>query len=357
MAGSNSGRGAYFLGAVFGLFISVAVVGALSVYAPTQATVPDVTQNTSAQPVTPSPTAATTPSPAVENEPAPVPVVTQPVVTNPPSTTTVTGAASSAQPTPSIASPQNSTQTPAPTVQPAPDTTPAQALAPGEPASNALIQYGELYDGDPNEPVLAIILDGVGANGRPTDELFLLPAPLTISIDSGSADLRSLVADTRRSGFEAIASIAEFNGATPDEIAARAAVTLDRMGEVIGVAAPAGSLANVTEINGLLTALGPRGMAIIDASVDIASPIFRTAKQANLPAAAVGRRFDEITSSAMVFQALERAAFDAQRTGAYVVVGRADPSIITGLRRWLNVKAGKSVKIAPLSEVVRRLQR
>lgn len=358
MAGSSSGRGAYFLGAVFGLFISVAVVGALSVYAPNIAEPAKVRESVTPVAET-TPVATPDPAPAAQPEPETNELSPQPVLTDQSGgvSDSTSEIALSTPTTPSVSAPEETDDAPAPAAVPEPDATPARALAPGEPATDALIQFGELFDGDPNEPILAIVLDGVGENGPPTDELFLLPAPLTVAIDSGVADPRSLVADARGSGFEAIAAIREFSGASPDAIAARAAVTLDRMGEVIGVSAPAGSLVDGAALDGLMTALAPRGMALVDASLDDTSSVFRTASRAELPAVAIGRRFDEVTSSAMVFQALERAAFDARRTGAYVVVGRADPSIITGLRRWINVKSGKSVKVAPLSEVVRRLKR
>jgi len=45
------------------------------------------------------------------------------------------------------------------------------------------------------------------------------------------------------------------------------------------------------------------------------------------------------------------------RAGAFVVYARPDPAIMTGLRRWMSLKANRSVAVAPLSTVMRKLAR
>ena len=39
---------------------------------------------------------------------------------------------------------------------------------------------------------------------------------------------------------------------------------------------------------------------------------------------------------------------------AFVVMGRATPQVLTGLRRWMNVKADKVVNVAPISVVQKK---
>lgn len=361
MAGSSSGKAAYWTGALTGLLCSVALVAVLSVLGDRSA--PD---SAGGQVET---AAAPRPAPEPENDtaaqggqaPDPAPAPTQ---------------SAAPEPEPEIApepEPLQSAEAPAPVPAPevepvvesgdepeveadAPPADTAAAEASGISGDGALVEHSEFFNGDPSEPVLAIILVGAGPDGGVTDDVFLLPAPLTLAIDPALANASNLVIDARDSGFEALAILNSSPGNDQDEAAANVVNQLSRVEGVIGVAALNDALSGNGAINGVLTAIAPRGMGLFDATEEGGSTGFRTAKGMGLPAAPLGRAFDETPSSAMVFQSLERAAFDARRTGAFIVVGKAEPSVLTGLRRWLNVKAGKSVAVAPLSEVFRRMR-
>ena len=359
MAKSSSGKAAYWVGALTGLICSIALVATLSVLDRKDrgtsasgdgasveiAAAPEPTATPTPEPTTtPEPDSTPTPAPAVQPEPSPAP---QPAPQPEPEPQPVP------EPTPA---PQ---PTPAPEPEAEDDAPPANAgsdVAPVVADGGAMVQHSEFFNGDPSEPILAIVLVGVGAEGTPTNDIFLLPAPLTLAIDPALESAADLVLDARDSGFEALASLSVALGGSDADAAAAISAQLERVDGVIGLAALEGSLAGNASINGALTAIGPRGMMLLDATEEGGSTGFRTAKGLGLAAAPLGRAFDETPSSAMVFQSLERAAFDARRTGAFVVVGRAEPAVLTGLRRWLNVKAGKSVAVAPLSEVVRRLR-
>jgi polysaccharide deacetylase 2 family uncharacterized protein YibQ len=343
MAGSSSGKAAYWIGALTGVVCSAALVATLSVLDPSD----DGAVRTAAATPEPQPIPTPEPTPQREPEPEPVPAL-QP------------------EPAPEPAPVPSPEPAPAPTPEPIPttepeveeDTPPANAegdQAPIVKDGGALVQHGEFFNGDPSEPVLAIVLIGVGADGAPTDDVFLLPAPLTLAIDPALVNAGDLVLYARDSGFEVLTSLTSGPSGSETDAAAAVAAQLSRMNGVIGVAALDGSLVANAAINGVLTAIESRGMVLFDATAEGGSAAFRTAKGMGLFAAPLGRAFDETPSSAMVFQSLERAAFDARRTGAFVVVGRAEPAVLTGVRRWLNVKAGKSVAVAPLSEVIRRV--
>lgn len=363
MAGSSSGKAAYWLGALTGLVCTLALVGTLSVLGgdgdsrgtDNASNGVGAIESAAATPEklplpTPTPVQEPTPEPAPAPEPSPEP-------------------APQAAPEPA---PQPE-PTPEPTPEPAPQPTPEPASVPeveeDAPPANAdggqapvvtdggaLVQHSEFFNGDPSEPVLSIVLIGVGAEGSPTDDVFLLPAPLTLAIDPNVEGAGDLVLDARDSGFEALASLSAAPTGSDTEAAAAIGSNLALVNGVIGIAALDDALAGNAAINGVLSSIAPRGMLLLDATAEGGSTAFRTAKGMGLATAPLGRTFDDTPSSAMVFQSLERAAFDARRTGAFVVVGRADPAVLTGLRRWLNVKAGKSVAVAPLSEVVRRVR-
>ncbi|MGB1211895.1 MAG: divergent polysaccharide deacetylase family protein [Pikeienuella sp.] len=366
MAGSSSGKAAYWTGALTGLICSIIVVAVLSVLGgqggedggarevQTAAATPEPAAQPATQPTT-QPAAQTetaaTPEPAPAPEPEAVPTP-QPEPAPQPEPTPA------AMPEPSPA-PEPATPAPAPAPEVEEDAAPADSSLGDAPVLNgggALVDHSEFFNGDPAEPVLAIVLTGVGTNPASTGDVFLLPAPLTLAIDPALETAGGLVLDARDSGFEALAMLNTLPAGSESEATAEIIAKLQRVEGVIGIAALDGALNGNDAINGVLSAIAPRGMALFDATEEGGSTAFRTAKGMGLPAVPLGRAFDETPSSAMVFQSLERAAFDARRTGAFIVVGRAEPSVLTGLRRWMNVKAGKSVAVAPLSEVVRRMR-
>jgi polysaccharide deacetylase 2 family uncharacterized protein YibQ len=164
-----------------------------------------------------------------------------------------------------------------------------------------------------------------------------------------------VVLDFRDAGFEAMLGL-EAGMLTGDAFAAASQRMLGA-GKVIGVAAFGDALEDTDMAQALVNAAEEQGMAILDATRDGGSVVYRLADSDNVPAASVGRRFDDQQSSALVFQSLERAAFDARRTGAFVVIAEVTPDVLTGLRRWMAVKANKSVAVAPLSTVIDKIMR
>ncbi len=169
-------------------------------------------------------------------------------------------------------------------------------------------------------------------------------------VDAKADDAGELVADARDSGFEALLSVDQAAIESLDGL-------LDEAGPIIGVAMLDGTSASPDAISALGDGLKARSMGLFDASVTGGGSAYRAAQAINLPAAPGGRRFDENQNSEAVYQALERAAFDARRAGAFVVYARPDPAIMTGLRRWMSLKANRSVAVAPLSTVMRKIAR
>lgn len=336
----------------------------------------------------PSPAAA---APVVITEPAPAPVLVEepaaqvetavsPDVRPEPSVEPVRPPAP--LPTPAAPSDNNDENTdvallaPTPEQQPAPAPAPLSEAVPApEPAPepettesvsalglNTLPPYKAnaiLYRGDASQPLLAIVLTGVGGKDTDSslfDDLLLMPGPLAIVIEPTADDPANIALDIRDAGFEALVGMDQ-NSIGDAEPATVAREAMLQSGEVIGVAVLGASLASSDIASGLVNAAEASGMAVLDATRDGGSVSYRMAAAKNLPAAATGRRFDEVSSSAMVFQSLERAAFDARRTGAFVVVADATPTVLAGLRRWMNVKANKTVSVAPLSAVIDKIAR
>lgn len=372
MSGGMSNFGAYWLGALVGLIFAVALAATLSVVSPmpgakpmeiaaAPAQQPEPAQNSESaaaenpaltnptpeapavvEPeaqieVTPSPT----PTPAVEPAtPAPAtPEPVEPIVT------------AEAEPTPAPAPEVEPEATPAPEVGEEPEVAEETAAPVPVPSEvNALRDNSERYRGDESQPLLSIVLVGLGDPALNIDEIFLLPAPLTVVVDAKSDNAEDLVADARDSGFEAMVSV---NQASIENIDA----LLEDAGPIIGVAMLDADVSSPEAISSLSEGLTSRNMGLFDASIVGGGSAYRAAQSIDLPSAPGGRRFDENQNSEAVYQALERAAFDARRAGAFVVYARPDPAIMTGLRRWMSLKANRSVAVAPLSTVMRKIAR
>lgn len=386
MSGGMSNFGAYWLGALVGLIFAVALAATLSVVsplpgekpmeiaaAPAQEPEPAAPAQTTEAPASeaPAPEAEVVAEPEAEAEPAPAaepttpepatpevatpepstPAPSEPVVTTEAETGTETETETVAEATPAPA------PVPTPEAAPGPEaeaeaeaTEDAAAQVPAPTAINALRDNSERYRGDESQPLLSIVLVGLGDPALNLDEIFLLPAPLTVVVDARADDAGSLVADARDSGFEAMVAVDQTAIENIDAL-------LEGAGPIIGVAMLDGDVASAAGLSALSEGLTARSMGLFDASVLGGGSAYRAAQAISLPAAPGGRRFDDNQNSEAVYQALERAAFDARRAGAFVVYARPDPAIMTGLRRWMSLKANRSVAVAPLSTVMRKLAR
>ncbi|QIE55329.1 hypothetical protein G5B40_07585 [Pikeienuella piscinae] len=374
MARRISGRGAFWLGALVGLIFSVGLVAALSIMAPRSDS--------------PEPAAAVAPAPEAKTEIAPAPELESAQVAAAPAPAASPPAEPDTAPAPEV------TNATAPTIMPEPsDNAPESAevtelAAPAEegaaapadeeatvvgtpgyqkPAADPLSMTPELaetaplvaapapegpryevyaapFDGDDSQPLLAILLTGVGGADAAGD-VMLLDGPVAISIAPDAADPAALAQELHSAGYEALAGRTEATAAAP----------LDDAGPVIGVALL--DVGSGLDVGVLLDAVAAENAALVDLTAAGGAAPYRMAHSRGLPAASEGRRIDEVANSDMVYQALERAAFDARRTGAFVAVGEASPAVIAGVRRWLSVKGGVSVEVAPLSAVIAKIRR
>ncbi len=412
MAEGMSGRGAYWLGAFTGLVFSAAVGAALSIWLP-QAGVPaepvDVVAaperedsdtasvpapeaapepeapaavepaaapeadaapepDPAPEPAAPAPAAGGDAPPPVsaEADPAPeaesAPVVAAPGAPSPPvdPEPAATASAEAAAPPPAtvgapaetppaapepledaaapvapetLAEAPDAAAPPSPLAEPAPATDGAEAEAAEiEPGPPGLALNRTPFDGAADAPILVVVLSGV--DEAAFEDAARLPFPVTLLLSvRGEAGAR-LAAAAQAAGLEAVSP------SPPDEAA----------GPVIGVALTE----SLADRDAFFAALTASDLALLDISAPGGSTEFRQARAAGLQAAPLGLRIDEIANSEIVYQSLERAALEARKRGVFVAVGEANPAVLAGLRRWMSVKAGKTIALAPLSAAIDR---
>lgn len=335
MASSRGGFGGFLAGVLVGL-ICIGAIAALLV-----ALAPDIARMRAAEPPPAPETSAPEPQPQTQPSPQLAPA---------PETAEAPEPAPQPEPAPAPSAAPEPEPEPEPEPAPAPEPEPAPAAP--RPA-NALKDHNERYLGDKSAPMLAIVIDGVGAPDQPIGDVFLLPAPLTVVVRADAADPKGLAVDARDAAFEAMIAV------TAEMLQDRGGVARALEGDppIIGVATAGAALTDSPALAELARTLADRGMGLLDLTAAGGGASFRLAQGVGLPAAPLGRRIDETPTSAAVYQALERAAFDARRSGAFVVAARPDPQVMNGIRRWMNVKANKTIDVAPLSVVLEKLAR
>ena len=236
--------------------------------------------------------------------------------------------------------------------EPAPATAPAKA-APVDPNA-AIATYAAPFANPQGKPLLSVILVDVGADagGIAPATVRGLPFPVTIAIDPARPGAAEAARDWRAAGYEvAMLASALPAGAAPPDVETAFAAMLQAMPEAVAlVDTPEARFQNdrlrAQHVLALAQAAG-LGIATHDRGLDAAG---RIAAAAGQPHATIARVLDaQGEDAATMGRMLDRAAFEAQKTGATVVYGEARAETLTALFEW--AARGETVAVAPLSAV------
>lgn len=222
-------------------------------------------------------------------------------------------------------------------------------------ADNAVSRYRASFDNPEDKPVIAVILidDGSAATAEP-DAIAGIGAPVTIALNPENADAASLARTFRLSGDEiAIYEPPTPPGATASDREVSYQAYVQNLPETVAlVAAPGSALQGdrraAEHMSALLAAEG-RGLVTEARGLN---PGRQAAARANVPYAGIARSLDDggVDDQAMQ-RFLDRAAFDAARSGSIVLIGHATPEVVSALTGW--VAAGKKeAVIGPVSAVL-----
>lgn len=303
--------------------------------APTEALPPPATATTELPPTTELPDAIMPDGPAAQPAPPPQPAPTaRPTILR-------LGQDSAASALPQIRP-----------AEPAPTTAPAKA-APADPNA-AIVTYAAPFANPQGKPLLSVILVDVGADagGIAPATVRGLPFPVTIAIDPARPGAAEAARDWRAAGYEvAMLASALPAGAAPPDVETAFAAMLQAMPEAVAlVDTPQARFQNdrlrAQHVLALAQAAG-LGIATHDRGLDAAG---RIAAAAGQPHATIARVLDaQGEDAAAMGRMLDRAAFEAQKTGATVVYGEARAETLTALFEW--AARAETVAVAPLSAV------
>lgn len=241
---------------------------------------------------------------------------------------------------------------------PLPGTEPPAALAPETAAEPlpALVAHAAAFQAAPEAPLLAVVLIEDGTNpGIAPDLLADLPFPVTIALDPAAPGAAEAARAYRAAGQEVAILAALPRGATPADLEVAWQAYLQALPEAVAVMdAPEARLQNnrpLAEQLVLLAGEDGHGLLTWDQGLN---PAAQLASAASVPQAQVYRRLDAQQESAPVIgRYLDRAAFEADRTGAVVVTASTRPETLAALLDWA-VGQSRAVTLAPLSAVLMR---
>lgn len=222
------------------------------------------------------------------------------------------------------------------------------------PQGHAIESFAAAYVAKPGKPWLSVLLRDVGprAGGLDRETIKALGPWLTVLIDPAQPDAAQAAADYRAAGFEvAILAAPLPDGAEPKDVevaldAWRSAVP----GALALVEPDPPVLQSETRLReqaeaaladeGMIYVMQPAGVGVLsDTGARLEARIWRE----------LDRRRDK---APVIARTLARAAFEAGRDGAVVVMLSAWPDSIAGLQEWRETE-GAGLNLAPLSATVR----
>ena len=242
----------------------------------------------------------------------------------------------------------------------APDAPEAEALGPITPeAASGPRRALQIFAADvaltPGVPVLSVVLvdPGVTAGGVSAETLARLGLPVTIALDPTRPDAPAAADAYRAAGMEVAILVSDLpSGAKPSDVEVAVQDWHRLLPEAVAVVEPPAPQIQNNRVlaQQLVKALAADGLGLVtqDRGLNAASQL---APSEGLGHAQIWRVLDAGRESAPVIQrTLERAAFEAERDGAVVVMLTAWPDTVEALQQFALAK-GQSLALAPVSAV------
>ncbi|MEI2804941.1 divergent polysaccharide deacetylase family protein [Albidovulum sp.] len=256
---------------------------------------------------------------------------------------------------------------PEPEFIPAPGRVPVAEPMPAEPApggsaatdgapDTALRRYAAAFDNPDQKPLVAVVLVDIGEakGGVAPDAIAALGRPVTVAIDPASGDAAAR-ATVYRLGGDEIAILAPDlpDAATPSDLEVSYQGMAGALPEAVAVVGKPGSLFQTDRrvAQHLVSLLATEGRGLVTFTGGL-NPAGQAAEGEGLPHAAVFRDLDaEGETPATIIRSLDRAAFEAARSGAVVVLGTTAPETVAALQEWI-AGGAKGAVVGPVSAVM-----
>jgi uncharacterized protein len=228
--------------------------------------------------------------------------------------------------------------------------------------------------GAKDAPLLAIIIDDMGHDRTPAEELLALPIPLTISVLPHQPFSAEVAEEAFRRGDQVLlhlpmepeAGSGGPDGATQEPIELRVGMSavevdstlagmLDTVPHVVGVNNHEGSRAtsDAPLMRELMPALRQRNLFFIDSRTSATTVAYSTALRDGVPAAARKVFLDDTATREAVLSQLDLAVKAAQRDGSAIAIGHPHPATIAALTQAAPSLESRGIRLVFASELLR----
>jgi len=341
--------------------------------------VPQPTQVAAAVPpkivVVPTPSPAPTPTPTPPAAPAAsVPVYAEQTEPQPDDATSSddSGAMSQLlnQQAPVSAAPQ-------PSVPPAPAPTPGfaplpQAAAPGapQPTTPAWLQNSVAAIDPGTHPMIAIVLDDVGAAPSDAPGAVALPAPITLSIMTYAPNAARLAEAAKKAGHEIMVHVpmeavnrdadpgknALMVGLSPQEIQQRLDWDLSQFQGYVGINNHMGSrfTQDAAGMQLVLQTLKARGLLFLDSRTIASSVGDRLAGEIGVTHLKRDVFLDDVIDEADIRKELARAEAVAKKQGFAIAIGHPHPDTVAALKQWIPEAKARGFVLVPITTIAKK---
>ncbi len=230
-------------------------------------------------------------------------------------------------------------------------------------AGDAFTSNRVAFEGDPSQPFLAIVLRDVGDEGVAREALFDLGVPITVALPVTMDGAAGISRTYFAKGIETVALLPDAGTQMISRGMDASVVSANLGGFLAAVPTAVGVMDRVDGdmprdanlVRTLIDSLKVSGHGILTHRSGGLNSVDRLARTEGLQSATVYQEIDANSDPRSIQSALDKAVFEASRSGAAVVVGTTRPETVTTLFSWLISNGSKSVTIAPVSVAMEAL--
>lgn len=218
-------------------------------------------------------------------------------------------------------------------------------------------------------PVVAIVIDDMGLDRGRSENVLLLPGPLTVSYLTYAEGLTAQAQAAEAAGHEVMAHIpmeptgnadpgpgALMSGATPADLRDRLDAYLNGWSGYVGVNNHMGSklTSDPAAMEVVMSELKSRGLMWLDSRTDAGTVGEAMAESYGVPHIGRDVFLDNEDDEGAIAAQLLKVENIARQQGYAVAIGHPRDATVAALSQWLSTLADKGIALAPVTEVLRR---
>jgi hypothetical protein len=254
--------------------------------------------------------------------------------------------------------------------QPAPSIAPAQQPAAPTAAEPAWLKNAVASVDPGNRPMIAIVLDDVGATPGDVPGALGLPGPITLSIMTYAPNAAKIAAEAHRVGHEIMVHVpmepinrdadpgpnALLVNLSTAEIAKRLDWGLAQFPGYVGINNHMGSkfTQNAAGMRVVLAQLKARGLLFLDSRTIANSVGDKLAAELGVTHLQRDVFLDDVIDEADIMKELARTEAIARKHGVAVAIGHPHRDTVAALRAWIPEAQAKGFVLVPISAVAKK---